>query len=213
MKKDNLKLTLYAVTDRTWLKGETLLSQVEKAIKGGADIIQLREKDLDEESFLKEALEIKTLCRSYNVPLIINDSVSISKKADADGVHIGQSDMNIKDVRKILNDKIIGVSVQTKEQAILAEKYGADYLGAGAVFNTSSKNDAESVSIETLKEICASVSIPVVAIGGIGKDNVMKLSGSKISGVAVISALFAQDDIEKAAKDLKKLTFEAICNG
>ena len=147
------ELLLYGVTDRAWLNGETLYSQVEKALKGGATFMQLREKKLDEESFLKEAIEIKELCRKYNVPFVINDNVDIALEMDADGVHVGQSDMEALDVRaKLGPDKIIGVSAQTVEQAILAEKHGADYLGVGAVFPTGSKDDAEEVTFGTLKE-------------------------------------------------------------
>lgn len=152
------ELLLYGVTDRAWLNGETLYSQVEKALKGGATFMQLREKKLDEESFLKEAIEIKELCRKYNVPFVINDNVDIALEMDADGVHVGQSDMEALDVRaKLGPDKIIGVSAQTVEQAILAEKHGADYLGVGAVFPTGSKDDAEEVTFETLKAICQAV--------------------------------------------------------
>lgn len=165
------ELLLYGVTDRAWLNGETLYSQVEKALKGGATFMQLREKKLDEESFLKEAIEIKELCRRYNVPFVINDNVDIALEMDADGVHVGQSDMEALDVRaKLGPDKIIGVSAQTVEQAILAEKHGADYLGVGAVFPTGSKDDAEEVTFETLKAICQAVKIPVIAIGGISKE-------------------------------------------
>ena len=205
------ELLLYAVTDRAWLGNETLYEQVEKALKGGATFIQLREKNLDEESFLQEAIEIKELCKKYNVPFVINDNVDIAIKMDADGVHVGQSDMEAGDVRKKLGpDKIIGVSAQTVEQAILAEKHGADYLGVGAVFPTGSKDDAEDVPLETLKAICEAVSIPVIAIGGITKDNVKELAGSGICGIAVISAIFASKDIEAATKELKVNTIKAV---
>ena len=205
MKCDKKSLLLYAVTDRTWLNGETLYEQVEKAIKGGVTFVQLREKNLDEESFLKEALKIQELCRKYNIPFVINDNVEIAKKINADGVHVGQSDMKAGNVRAILgSDKILGVSAQTVQQALLAEKEGADYLGVGAVFPTGSKSDAEDVSCETLKEICNAVNIPVVAIGGIGEGNVSKLENSGISGIAVISAIFGAVDIESATKSLKK---------
>lgn len=208
------ELLLYGVTDRTWLNGETLYSQVEKALKGGATFMQLREKKLDEESFLKEAIEIKELCRKYNVPFVINDNVDIALEMDADGVHVGQSDMEALDVRaKLGPDKIIGVSAQTVEQAILAEKHGADYLGVGAVFPTSSKDDAEEVTFETLKAICQAVKIPVIAIGGISKDNVLELAGSDICGIAVISAIFAAKDIEEATKELKEKTIKMLEKG
>lgn len=198
------ELLLYAVTDRHWLGEETLYDQVKKALDGGATFVQLREKNLDREVFLAEAKEIQKLCKEYGVPFVVNDEVSIAKDIDADGVHVGQSDMEAMDVRKILGpDKIIGVSAQTVEQAIIAEKHGADYLGVGAVFTTGSKDDADDVSHETLKAICEAVSIPVIAIGGITKDNVTELAGSGICGVAVISAIFGQKDIQKATEELK----------
>ena len=198
------ELMLYAVTDRHWLGDETLYDQVKKALDGGATFVQLREKKLDREDFLAEALEIQKLCKKYGVPFVINDEVSIAKDIDADGVHVGQSDMEAMVVRKVLGpDKILGVSAQTVEQAIIAEKHGADYLGVGAVFATGSKDDADDVSHETLKAICEAVSIPVIAIGGITKDNVSELAGSGICGVAVISAIFGQNDIKKATEELK----------
>ncbi len=211
MKCDKKDLLLYAVTDRAWLKGETLYEQVEKALKGGATFIQLREKTLDEGTFLEEAKEIKELCKKYGVPFVINDNVDIALAMDADGVHVGQSDMEAGDVRaKLGDDKIIGVSAQTVEQAVLAEKRGADYLGVGAVFPTGSKDDADDVSHETLKAICDAVSIPVIAIGGISKANVLELSGTGICGIAVISAIFAQPDIENATKELFDLTSQMV---
>ncbi len=200
-------LLLYAVTDRSWLGGHTLYQDVEAAIKGGATFIQLREKKLDEEHFLEEAKEIKELCKRYRVPFVINDNVDIALAMDADGVHVGQSDMEAGMVREKLGpDKIIGVSAQTVEQAILAEQKGADYLGVGAVFPTGSKDDAVEVSHDTLKAICEAVHIPVIAIGGISTGNVMELSGSGICGIAVISAIFAKPDIETAARELRKQT-------
>ena len=204
-------LLLYAVTDRHWTGDETLYEQVEKALKGGATFIQLREKNLDDESFYREALEIQELCKRYKVPFVINDNVDIAIKINADGVHVGQSDMEALDVRaKLGNDKIIGVSAQTVEQALLAEKHGADYLGVGAVFPTGSKDDADDVSHETLKAICDAVSIPVVAIGGISKDNVIELKGTGICGIAVISAIFGAGDIESATRYLKTITEETV---
>ena len=208
---DKKDLLLYAVTDRTWLGEETLYQQVEKTLKGGATFIQLREKHLDEAAFLEEAVELKELCRRYHVPFVINDNVEIALKMDADGVHVGQSDMEAGNVREKLGpDKIIGVSAQTVEQAVLAEQRGADYLGVGAVFPTGSKDDADDVSHETLKAICEAVSIPVIAIGGISRNNVMELAGSGICGIAVISAIFAQPDIEAATKELRTLTEEMV---
>lgn len=173
--------------------------------------MQLREKNLDEEHFLQEAVEIKELCKKYHVPFVINDNVDIAVKMDADGVHVGQSDMEAGDVRaKLGPDKIVGVSAQTVEQAVLAEKRGADYLGVGAVFSTGTKLDADDVSYETLKAICEAVSIPVVAIGGITKDNLMELKGSGIDGIAVVSAIFAQENIEEATKELRSRTEEML---
>ena len=205
------ELLLYAVTDRHWLNGATLISQVEAALKGGATFIQLREKNLDDEAFYKEALEIQKLCRNYKVPFVINDNVDIALEMDADGVHVGQSDMEADDVRaKLGPDKIIGVSAQTVEQAVLAEKRGADYLGVGAVFHTNSKADVAEVSRETLKAICDAVDIPVIAIGGISKENVSELAGTGICGIAVISAIFAEKDIKKATEKLKSLTGEMV---
>ena len=208
---DKKDLLLYAVTDRTWLGEETLYQQVEKTLKGGATFIQLREKHLDDTAFLEEAVELKELCRRYHVPFVINDNVEIALKMDADGVHVGQCDMEAGNVREKLGpDKIIGVSAQTVEQAVLAEQRGADYLGVGAVFPTGSKDDADDVSHETLKAICEAVSIPVIAIGGISRNNVMELAGSGICGIAVISAIFAQPDIEAATKELRTLTEEMV---
>ena len=211
MKCDKKDLLLYAVTDRSWLGNETLYRQVEKTLKGGATFIQLREKHLDDAAFLEEAVELKELCRRYHVPFVINDNVEIALKMDADGVHVGQSDMEAGNVREKLGPgKIIGVSAQTVEQAVLAEQRGADYLGVGAVFPTGSKDDADDVSHETLKAICEAVSIPVIAIGGISRNNIMELSGSGICGIAVISAIFAQPDIEAATKELRALTEEMV---
>lgn len=211
MKFDKKDLLLYAVTDRSWLGEKTLSEQVEEALEGGVTFVQLREKELNEEIFLKEAYKIKGLCKKYNVPFVINDNVDLAIKSDADGVHIGQNDMEASVVRSLIGkDKILGVSAQTVDQAILAEKNGADYLGVGAVFSTSSKSDADSVSIETLKAISKAVSIPVVAIGGIGLGNICQLNGSGICGVAVISAIFGADNITKATSELKTMVKQVI---
>lgn len=209
--RSNKDLLLYAVTDRSWLGSETLYSQVEKALKGGATFIQLREKEADEETFDEEAVSLKKLCSTYKVPFVINDNVDLAVKINADGVHVGQSDMEANDVRKLIGpDKILGVSAQTVEQAIKAEKQGADYLGVGAVFSTGTKKDADDVSFETLKAICEAVSIPVIAIGGISSSNVMELQNSGICGIAVVSAIFAQSDITKATAELKELTTRMV---
>ncbi len=205
MNCDRNDLLLYAVTDRSWLDGQSLSSQVESALKGGATCIQLREKELDEEAFLAEAIEIRKLCRKYEVPFVVNDNVEIALDAGADGVHVGQGDMEAADVRKRLGpDKVIGVSAQTVEQALRAQEHGADYLGVGAVFPTGSKADAVEVGPDTLRAICRAVDIPVIAIGGIGRDNVAALKGSGICGVAVISAIFAQKDIRAATAGLRE---------
>ena len=205
MKCDKKDLLLYAVTDRRWLGGRRLADQVEEALKGGVTFVQLREKDLDEERFLEEAKGIKELCRRYQVPFVINDNVDIAQAVDADGVHVGQSDMEAGDVRARLGqDKIIGVSAQTVEQALLAESRGADYLGVGAVFATGSKADASEVDHETVKAICQAVHIPVIAIGGITREKVGALAGTGVCGAAVIRAIFAQEDVEEETRKLKE---------
>lgn len=211
MNCDKKDLLLYAVTDRSWLNGRTLYEQVEEALKGGVTFVQLREKNLDDTAFLQEAKEIKELCARFHVPFVINDNVDIAAEIDADGVHVGQSDMEAGDVRKKLGpDKIIGVSAQTVEQALRAQTHGADYLGVGAVFPTGSKADAVEVSHDTVREICRAVDIPVIAIGGITRENVIELKGTGICGIAVISAIFGQQDIEEAARTLKSRTEETV---
>lgn len=211
MKIKREDMLLYAVTDRSWIGERTLLGQVKEALEGGVTCVQLREKQLDDKSFLSEALEIRELCRAYGVPFIVNDNVDIAVRCKADGIHVGQRDMEAGDVRSIVGkDMIIGVSAQTVEQAVAAEKAGADYLGVGAVFSTSTKADACEVTFQTLREICSSVSIPVVAIGGINKKNILRLSGSGADGVAVVSAIFAAEDIESECKILKKLSEEMV---
>ena len=211
MKCDSLAMRLYAVTDRAWLSHQTLKEQVEEALKGGATCIQLREKELDELSFLEEAEELCALCRAYHVPFIVNDNVKIALACGADGIHVGQHDMQAGDVRKAIGDiMILGVSAQTVEQALEAERNGADYLGVGAVFATSTKLDADAVSHETLREICRAVSIPVVAIGGISKENIMQLSGTGVDGVALVSAIFASGDIENTCRELRALSEQMV---
>ena len=204
-------LLLYAVTDRHWLGSRTLYEVVRESLEAGVTFLQLREKDLDDENFYREAVELQALAREYGVPFVVNDNVDIAIRMDADGIHVGQSDMEAGDVRSLIGpDKILGVSAQTVEQAILAEKRGADYLGVGAVFPTGSKDDADDVPYETLKAICEAVSIPVVAIGGITKDNTPELAGSGICGIAVISAIYGQKDIYEATVSLKKITEEMV---
>ncbi|MDR3216020.1 MAG: thiamine phosphate synthase [Clostridiaceae bacterium] len=206
MRLDKKHLLLYAVTDRAWIGKNTLCEQVEDAIKGGATCIQLREKELSFDEFLLEAARIKKACEKHGVPFIINDNVEIAAQIAADGVHVGQSDMTAAEVRKIIGaDKILGVSVSTVADAVKVEADGADYLGVGAAFNTSTKTDAVTVSHKTLTDICKAVQIPVVAIGGITRDNILKLSGTGIVGVAVVSAIFASRDIVAATRELKLL--------
>lgn len=201
------QLLLYGVTDRGWTdENHTLLWQVQQALAGGVTMLQFREKTLShaKESLLQEAYEIKKLCQQYQVPFLINDDVALAKELDADGVHIGQEDMGVIPARQILGkEKIIGVTAKTVEQAIIAQQDGADYLGSGAVFGTSTKKDAKPMSRQVLQEICKSVSIPVVAIGGITKENISQLHGCGIAGVAVVSGIFAQKEIEDTTKQLR----------
>lgn len=208
MNLDKNSLLLYAVTDSHWTSEEkTLISQVKDAINGGITFLQLREKELSYDEFLKEAKEIKKLTDEANIPFVINDNVKLALECNADGVHVGQNDMKATDVRALIGkDKILGVSAHTVEEAIIAEKNGADYLGVGAIFSTSTKKDATSVSFDLLKKICNSVSIPVVAIGGITKENISELKGSNINGVAVVSAIFSEINITEATKNLKNLS-------
>lgn len=202
-------MTLYAVTDRTWAKETTLMEQVKEALEGGITFLQLREKNLSEEEFIKEAKEMKELAKSYQVPFVINDNIKVALAVNADGVHIGQDDMAVEEARKLLGeDKIIGVSAHNVEEARKAKKGGADYLGVGAVCATSTKKDANVVSKEEIKKICQEVDIPVVAIGGIKKDNIKTLKGTDVDGVAVVSAIFAADDIKNSTKQLKSLVEE-----
>lgn len=213
MKLCKNSLILYGVTDRRLSKGKSLEKQVEDAVLGGTSIIQLREKGEITEEIFNEAEKIQDLCKKHDVPFIVNDNVDLALKLDADGVHVGQNDMNAKNVRKMLgSEKILGVSVQTSEQALSAQRDGADYLGVGAIFATNSKADAENISLKTLKEICSAVQIPVVAIGGINENNICSLAQSGICGVAVISALFADNDVKSAAARLRKKA-EVVCCG
>lgn len=204
VRKDDL--LLYAVTDRRWLHGKRLYDAAESALQGGVTFLQLREKStgtMPRASLLKEARELLVLCRRYRVPFVIDDDVELAMAIGADGVHVGQSDMEAGTARRrIGKDKILGVSVQTVKEARIAAECGADYLGVGAVFPTNSKEDAEIVRYETLKEICSAAAVPVVAIGGINDENVMQLAGSGVAGIAVISAIFAKKDIRIAAQRL-----------
>lgn len=211
MKCDKKAMLLYAVTDRAWVGKQSLYEQVESALKGGATCVQLREKELDNETFLNEAIEISALCKQYGVPFFINDNVEIAIKCHADGIHVGQEDMEAAQVRqKVGNDMIIGVSAHSVEEALEAVKNGADYLGVGAMFSTSTKTDVNVLPKETLRDICAAVDIPVVAIGGIGKSNISQLAGTGVDGVALVSAIFAADDIESECRLLRKLSEEMV---
>ena len=203
MRLDKKHMLLYAVTDRAWVGTKSLYEQVKEALENGVTCVQLREKELNESDFLKEAKQISTLCKEYKVPFIVNDNVNIAIACKADGIHIGQEDMELTNVRKLVGeDMIIGVSAHTVEEAIKAQDGGADYIGIGAVFATSTKTDVDVLSFETLRSICEAVDIPTVAIGGIKKDNICKLKGSGIDGVAVVSAIFAAKDIATATKEL-----------
>ena len=205
MNCDKNQLPLYAVTDRTWLRGRTLYEAADAALRGGATCLQLREKELDRAAFLVEAVALAQLCRDRGVPLIVNDDVDIAIESGADGVHIGQHDAAADQVRRRIGpNRILGVSAQPVEQALKAERDGADYLGVGAVFSTSTKLDASDVSFDTLRAICQAVRIPVVAIGGVRADNLGQLADSGVAGVAVVSAVFAAEDIEAAARDLRE---------
>ena len=211
MRCDKKHMLLYAVTDRAWIGTQTLYQQVEAALKGGATCVQLREKELDEAAFLQEAKELCALCRRYGVPFIVNDNVDVAQACGADGVHVGQEDMKAGEVRRrVGEDMILGVSVHTVEEARRAVRDGADYLGMGAVFPTSTKTDADQMSNETLRDICGAVEIPVVAIGGLNRDNILRLSGSGVDGVALVSAIFGAEDIEAACRELCALSEQMV---
>lgn len=206
MKCDKKHLLLYAVTDRAWVGERTLYQQVEDALRGSATCVQLREKELSDEAFLREAYEIHTLCRQYGVPFIVNDNVEVAVACSAEGVHVGQDDMSAGDVRRRIGDSmILGVSVHTVEEAQAAVRSGADYLGVGAVFPTDTKTDAAQMSNKMLRAICDAVEVPIVAIGGINLGNMESLAGSGVDGVALVSAIFSAADIEAACRELKRL--------
>ncbi len=204
-------LRLYAVTDRHWLGSQSLAGQVEQALKGGVTCVQLREKNLDFDSFLKEAVELKQLCSAYHVPLLINDNIQIALQSGADGVHVGQKDMPVQQVRAILGkDKIIGVTAKTVEQALEAQANGADYLGSGAMFVTSTKTDTYPIDYQIFKAICQATEIPVAAIGGITKENISQLAGLGMDGFALVSAIFSAQDIQQACRELKALSEQIL---
>ena len=204
MKFAESMLRLYAVTDRSWLGNQTLAQQVEQALRGGATCVQLREKELNDTDFLAEARELKALCARYGVPLIINDNVKLALKVDADGVHVGQADMDAREVRGLIGpDKILGVTAKTVEQAQKAQQAGANYLGSGAVFGSTTKLNARPMTKELLQSICESVQIPVVAIGGIHRGNIAFLAGTGIRGAAVVSGIFSAADIAEECRILR----------
>ncbi len=211
MKFNREMLLLYAVTDRSWGGRQSLYEQIEDAIKGGVTLVQLREKNLDEEEFVEEAVQIKELCHRYQVPLIINDNVDVALKSGADGVHVGIEDVPVAEIRKkVGGDFIIGATAKTVEQAQAAEQAGADYLGVGAVFPSPTKKNAIRITREQLKEICSSVSIPAVAIGGISLDNVLEIKGGGMEGIAVVSAIFAAENIQTATAELKEKARQVV---
>lgn len=211
MRFDKKYMHLYAVTDRAWTGNKTLYEQIKEALENGVTCVQLRKKNLDEASFIEEAKKICVLCRQYNTPFIVNDNVNVAIASNADGIHIGQDDMGLKDVRKIVGENmIIGISAHTVEEAKFAQENGADYIGIGAVFETSTKNDVDVIPYEKVKSICDAVDIPKVAIGGINAENILKLKGSGIDGVAVVSAIFGAKDIGKATKELYTLANNLI---
>lgn len=211
MKFDKQAMLLYAVTDRAWVGKQSLYEQVEAALNGGVTCVQLREKELDHETFLKEAMELSALCKQHKIPFFINDNVDIAIKCHADGIHVGQEDMETAQVRRrVGKDMIIGVSVHSVEEALEAVKNGADYLGVGAMFSTSTKTDVDVLPKEILRDICAAVTIPVVAIGGIGKSNISQLTETGVDGVALVSAIFAADNIESECRLLRKLSEEMV---
>lgn len=212
--KDEIRraMLLYAVTDRAWLRpGQTLEEVAESVLENGATFLQLREKELDDARFLAQAKALQALCRRRRIPFVVNDRVDIALKSDADGVHVGQSDIQGRDIRSLIGpERILGISAGTVEEAQAAERSGADYIGVGAVFGTSTKKNARNMTLETLRDIRRSVSIPVVAIGGIHAGNIAALKGSGVDGVAVVSAIFAAPDPGAATRELLDLAGKMV---
>lgn len=207
-------LRLYAVTDRAWVGRQTLCQQVEAALQGGVTCVQLREKHLDRDAFLAEALQICALCRRYGVPFIVNDDLDVALACGADGIHVGQDDMPAAEVRRRAGRRlIVGVSAHTPEEARLAEAAGADYLGAGAVFGSATKTDASLLTPAGLQAVCAAVHIPVVAIGGVNARNILQLQGSGAAGAAVVSGIFGAPDITAACRALRALADTMVQGG
>lgn len=200
---------LYAVTDRRWTGARTLEEQVEAALRGGVTMVQLREKELPEAELLSLAVRLGALCRRYRVPFLVNDSPGLAVQSGADGVHVGQGDLSAEKARKMIGaDKILGVTAKTVEQARAAERAGADYLGVGAAFSTDTKTDASVIPHSLYREICAAVRIPVVAIGGLNRENLLALKGSGIAGAALVSAIFSAEDVEAACGELLRICRE-----
>lgn len=217
MKFDNRKqavkdmMLLYGVTDRTWSSNYPLIQRITEALDNGMTCVQLREKHMSDEDFLSEAREVSALCKHYNVPFIINDNVDVAIACGADGIHVGQSDEAATQVRaRVGSSMIVGVSASSLEEAIKAEKDGADYVGVGAVFSTSTKADADYLSMDELRAICETVNIPTVAIGGIHAGNIQLLQGTGIDGVAVVSAIFGADDSAAATAQLRTLAEKVV---
>ena len=211
MRCDKKHMLLYAVTDRTWVGEQTLYKQVEEALRGGVTCVQLREKELGDAAFLQEAKELCALCRRHGVPFIVNDNVEIAIACGADGIHLGQEDMAANEARRRVGDAmILGVSVHTVKEARQAVRDGADYLGLGAVFPTSTKGDADQMPHDTLRAICDAVDVPIVAIGGINRDNLLQLSGSGVDGVALVSAIFSAEDIQETCRELRALAEKMV---
>lgn len=203
--KPNIDYSVYLVTDRDLMSTETLEEAVEEAIKGGCTLIQLREKECSSLDFYNTAVNVKKITDKYNIPLLINDRLDIAQAVDAAGVHVGQSDLPLTIVRKILgNEKIIGVSTGNLEEALIAQKDGADYLGVGAIYSTGTKKDATAISMEELKKIRSNIKIPIVVIGGINKERIKDFKGINIDGLAIVSAIIAQKDIKRATEEIKK---------
>lgn len=214
MKFSAQNLLLYAVTDRAWVGRQTLLEQIESALKGGATLVQLREKDLPRLDYIREAAQATALCHRYGVPLIVNDSLEVALKSGADGVHVGIEDQPVAEIRRQAGKGfLIGATAKTVEQARAAQAAGADYLGVGAVFPSPTKKNAIRITTGQLREICASVSIPCVAIGGISRENLPALAGGGMDGFALVSAIFSQPDIEAACRELRALAERTVKEG
>ena len=211
MKFTKESLKLYVITDRSWIGNRSMPEEVEKTLKSGATCLQIREKNISYDEYVSKSIELRKICNKYNVPFIVNDNIEVALASGADGVHVGQKDILNKNVRSIIgSDKILGISANSIELAIAAEKAGADYIGVGSIQISPTKGESKILSTEYVNEICNSVSIPVVAIGGINEQNILRLKGIGIAGVAVISAVFGKEDVAEATYKLRKLVDEYI---